>query len=62
MRLSQAARDRARDIPWRDVRGFGNIVVHDYFGIDFEKVWLVVARDLPVLKDALLRLQAEPTA
>lgn len=30
-----------------------NILVHDYFGVDLEEVWLVVERDLPPLKNAL---------
>ena len=30
-----------------------NVVVHDYFEVDFETVWLVVARDLPPLEKAM---------
>lgn len=27
-----------------------NIIVHDYFGMDLDQGWLVVERDLPVLR------------
>jgi uncharacterized protein with HEPN domain len=30
-----------------------NVLVHDYFEVDFETVWLVVARDLPPLETAM---------
>ena len=33
-----------------------NILVHDYFGIDLEAIWLVIERDLPGLEAALRAL------
>ena len=30
-----------------------NVLVHDYFEVDFQTVWLVVARDLPPLEKAM---------
>lgn len=30
-----------------------NVLVHDYFEVDFETVWLVVTRDLPPLAKAM---------
>ena len=43
-------RDRYPGIPWTDIIGMRNTLVHDYFGIDTEIVWSVVERDLPALK------------
>jgi uncharacterized protein with HEPN domain len=37
-RLPQDLRDRHPNIPWADVKGFRNIVVHNYFGIDWPEV------------------------
>lgn len=45
-------------IPWRDIVGLRNKIVHDYFGIDEQVLWDVVEHELPVLKpqiEALLR-------
>ena len=39
-RLSQELRNRYPEIPWSAIIGMRNIVVHDYFGIDLEEVWL----------------------
>ena len=33
-------------IDWNRIRGFGNRIVHDYFGIDYEIVWTIIENDL----------------
>jgi len=38
------------DIPWSDIIGMRNILIHQYFGIDKEAVWKVVEHDLPLIK------------
>jgi uncharacterized protein with HEPN domain len=42
-----------------------NVLVHDYFEVDFETVWLIVTRDLPPLDAAMRAILAtleEPAA
>ncbi len=41
---------RYANVPWADIIGMRNILVHHYFGIDTEAVWSVVVRDIPELK------------
>jgi len=42
------------EIPWSDMVGMRNVLVHHYFGIDRDAVWNVVEGDLPALKSQLL--------
>lgn len=37
------------EIPWRQVAGLRNRIVHDYFGLDLEIIWQVVRHDLSQL-------------
>ena len=49
-RLSEQIRKRNPDIPWDDIAGMRDKLIHDYFGVDIEKVWLTVQNDIPTLK------------
>lgn len=46
-KLSDDLRLKHPDVPWRDMAGLRDRLVHDYFGIDYPIVWDVVQRDLP---------------
>jgi uncharacterized protein with HEPN domain len=57
-RLSQSSKDKHPHIPWRNIGGFRNRLVHDYFRIDLDLVWRVVETHLPELKQAVLQIEA----
>jgi len=41
------------EIDWDRIRGFRNRIVHDYFGIDYQIVWLIVENNIPELRDLI---------
>ncbi|MDH4098495.1 MAG: DUF86 domain-containing protein [Nitrospira sp.] len=49
-KLSETARSASPEIPWRQIMTMRNVLVHDYFGVDMEEVWVAVQRDIPDLK------------
>jgi len=56
-RLSDAVKSSESSVPWKDIAGMRNILVHEYLGeIDVDTVWEVVQRHLPELEPALNRL------
>jgi len=55
-RLSDGLRSRFAYIPWEDISGMRDKLIHDYFGVDIEEVWLTVKDDIPVLKKEINRI------
>lgn len=55
-RLSSEIKGTEPQIPWRELAGFRNVIVHGYLGVDLGAVWLVVEQDLPALTDAVNRM------
>ena len=45
-----------RDIPWTDIKGFRNRLVHDYGNVNYSFVYVAVKEDIPELKNQLEKL------
>jgi len=54
--LPPAFRQHHAGVPWQDIAGLLSKLVHVYFGIDLEAVWLAATRDLPTLESAIRRI------
>lgn len=48
-KLSDALKNNSAHIPWNKIKGFRNIIAHDYFGVDAEEVWQIIQNHIPVL-------------
>jgi uncharacterized protein with HEPN domain len=57
-RLSAATRESAPDVPWSDIAGMRDRLIHDYMGIDLEAVWKTAKEDVPALKAVVRELLA----
>lgn len=52
-RVSKQLKEQYPNIPWREIAGLRDVLIHDYMGVDLETVWNVVENDLPSLKNQL---------
>ena len=61
-RVSQKFRDENPDVPWSEMRGLRNRVIHRYDDIDMDIVWETVEQDIPRLIAQLERLVPEESS
>ncbi len=52
-KLSAALKSRHPEIAWTAIGGFRNVLVHDYLGLNLDRIWEIVERDLPPLRRAI---------
>ncbi|KKN12427.1 hypothetical protein LCGC14_1016510 [marine sediment metagenome] len=48
--VSKDFRDKYPDVHWKKITGMRDKLIHGYFNVDVEKVWNVIAKDIPILK------------
>ena len=61
VRLGDDAERLCPNLPWRNIRGIGNWLRHQYDNVDLETVWNTVIDDLPPLRSEVLRALSSPT-
>ena len=57
--LPESLKGRHPKIPWKEIIGMRDILVHAYFGVKMERVWKVVEDDLPALRHAVMLMKKE---
>ena len=55
-KISDELKEKHSKIEWVKIKGFRNIVAHDYFGIDAEEVWQIIKNKIPELKSDIQEL------
>ncbi len=54
--ISNPLREKFPHIPWQDVAGMRDQLIHEYFGVDIDIVWNTVTDDIPAFKNAVEKI------
>lgn len=54
--ISDSLKQKYSTVDWKSISGFRNVVVHDYLGLDMEKMWDIVEQDIPNMKTTISKM------
>jgi len=57
--IFQSMKDQFPSVPWTQIVGLRNILVHEYFGLNMQQVWMVTQRELPSLEQQIVAIQLQ---
>jgi uncharacterized protein with HEPN domain len=55
-KISKNLKSSYVEIPWREISGMRDKLIHDYMGVDVEVVWKTVKEDIPLIKTLLQKI------
>ena len=58
-KLPKRLTNKYPDIEWKKMAGMRDVLIHDYFGVDLERVWGVVRNRLPDLRENITKILAD---
>lgn len=53
--FSEEFKSAIPDLPWKDIAGMRDKLIHDYFSVDLEAVWKAATKDIKELKTEILK-------
>lgn len=57
--LSGVLKRKHKEIPWSDIAGLRDKLIHGYFGVDLELVWKISTKNIPGLKNQTSKILVE---
>lgn len=57
--ISDETKNKHSGIPWKNIAGTRDVLTHEYFGVNLERIWKTAEEDLPLFKKQVLDLKGE---
>jgi uncharacterized protein with HEPN domain len=58
-KITKEFKSKNSDVEWKSIEGLRHVIVHEYFGVDLERIWVVTQIDIPELKVVIKKLIKE---
>ena len=58
-KIPEPVRGQYPQVPWQEMMGMRNFLIHDYMGVNYRVVWNTIQNDLPPLKQQIEQIIAE---
>ena len=55
-RLPESLKVKNSELPWREIAGMRDKLIHAYFGMDTETIWKTVKENIPQLKQTIKKM------
>jgi uncharacterized protein with HEPN domain len=55
-KIPKIVREKYPEVPWKEIGGMRNKLIHEYFGVDIETIWDTIHDDLSPLKKIIVRI------
>jgi len=52
-------REKHEAVPWKQIIGIRSVLIHEYFGVDYDILWATIKTNLPTLVPLLKSMLAE---
>jgi uncharacterized protein with HEPN domain len=57
--ISDNVKQRHPEVPWREMAGMRDRLIHGYFGVDYNLVWSTIKNRLPIARQMIQKISME---
>jgi uncharacterized protein with HEPN domain len=52
-------RQKYPDVPWKEIAGIRDVLIHEYFGVKTVRIWNIIKNDLPVFFERIRQVDRD---
>jgi len=57
--LSAELKNKYPEVNWRSITDLRNLIIHEYFGVDYSIIWNITHEQIPIFKEQIIQIIKE---